>query len=129
MNKTKESQPSSCFMNITMQDLQNFDISKYKNIMKPYAVARALHTYIVRYVPTDRTGGSKYRMFHNLTVKNVYGLTRRDGTKYPSITLGCDHWDESGYCRGHIVKRTEFINIFCDGILPDQIQEDAEIAT
>jgi hypothetical protein len=42
-------------------------------------------------------------MFHALVIK----------TNGKHMTLGCDNMDDSGFCKGHEMSRTEFIKRFC----------------
>jgi hypothetical protein len=51
-----------------------------------------------------RNGNSKVMMmFHALVIK----------TNGKHMTLGCDNMDDSGFCKGHEMSRTEFIKRFC----------------
>ena len=70
------------------------------------------------------TSSDCYKEYHSMTILNTANITLKKGQRkiIPKfITLGCDNMDDSGYCLGHQIKREEFIQKWCAGIEPPQL--------
>jgi len=69
--------------------------------MKAYYVGNAIVLPHVRHV--NSRGRNSSMMFHS--------EVERIGDKY--LTLGCDKMDDSGFCLGHKMSRSEFMEKYC----------------
>lgn len=78
--------------------------------MKAYCLGKSIILPHVRLISQKgRDGRDTMMMFHSTTIK----------TNGKHKTLGCNNMDDSGFCRGHMISRKEFLEKYCGGTEPD----------
>ena len=102
---------------------------------KPHSLSTTIWTPEARYINVhiDFHDESLYKMYHNNTadndddiVTNIIHRGKGGGWKKiqtPFITEGCDSMDVSGFCDGHDMTRDEFIEVYCGGVCPPELEE------
>ncbi len=71
----------------------------------------------VKYIPSNYNEGKHGKLYHSILTE-----TMNNNGSVNITTLGCDSMDKEGFCKGHTIKKIEFIDKYCDGVYPEELK-------